>query len=93
MQVYIDGARAPDGGAVDSWQALRRLAERSVLVVIEDMPAPPETTWAQRLADELPVAVALWAVDTACIVPMNLVTKRYERAFGYRCARILELRT
>jgi hypothetical protein len=78
---------------MDSWQALRRLAARSELMVIEDMPAPPDTTWAQQLADELPNAVALWCVDTACIVPMSLVTKRYERAFGYRCAHILRLLT
>ena len=39
---------------------------------------------AQRLAADLPQSVAMWAVDTACLVPMRLFKKPYEKAYAYR---------
>ena len=60
------------------------LAEKAALVVTEDMPVDPLSSWTTRLAEA--VSVAVWAVDTACIVPMRLVDRAYDRAFAYRRA-------
>ncbi len=34
----------------------------------------------------LPPPPGVWAVDTACVVPMRLVTRAYEKAYAYRSA-------
>jgi hypothetical protein len=68
------------------WQALLQLASRAALVVTEDMPVPPDADWLEALAQQLPPGRGLWAVDTACVVPMQLVKKAYERAGGFRAA-------
>ena len=47
------------------------LAEKAALVVTEDMPVDPLRTWTKRLAEA--TSTPIWAVDTACIVPMRLV--------------------
>lgn len=61
---------------------LRTLAERAALLITEDMPVRPTWPWLRRLVEttECPV----WCVDTACIVPMQLVGRAYDRAFRFR---------
>lgn len=66
------------------WLALCNLAARSALVVTEDMPVPPEADWLQALAQQLAGGRGLWAVDTACVVPMQLSKRAYERAGAFR---------
>ena len=67
--------------------ALTHLANRASLVITEDMPVFPWRTWIDTLSDELDTAaVAMWAVDTACIVPMQLCERAHDRAFTYRNA-------
>ncbi len=68
-----EGARGP---------YLRELAARAVAVVTEDFPAAPFVRWTQRLAEHALVA----AVDTACVVPMKVVGRAYDRAFAYERA-------
>lgn len=63
---------------------LRELAERAVLVVTEDMPVEPLRAWTERLAKT--VTAPVLAVDTACIVPMALTKRAYDRAFAFRKA-------
>ena len=40
----------------------------------------------QALAADLPAAIPMAAVDTACVLPMRLVRKYHERAFSFRSA-------
>ena len=61
---------------------LRELATRAALLVTEDFPAPPFPAWTRRIAAR--VAVPIWACDCACIVPMRLQPKRFNRAFELR---------
>ena len=61
---------------------LKTLADQAALVVTEDLPVPPLTTWTARLRDA--TSTPLWAVDTACILPMRLVDEGYDRAFAFR---------
>jgi len=63
---------------------LATLAQRAAAVVTEDMPTVPMRRWAHRLAEAAPVAVL--AVDTACVLPMRLVGRAYDRAFAFRKA-------
>ncbi|MGF1578929.1 MAG: FAD-dependent oxidoreductase [Gemmataceae bacterium] len=61
---------------------LKTLANRAALVLTEDMPVEPLVGWVARLVEACKVPV--WCVDTACVVPMQLVRKAYDRAFKYR---------
>ena len=61
---------------------LRTLAERAALVVTEDLPVPPLTTWTVALRDA--TSTPVWVVDTACVVPMRLVDRSVNRAFEFR---------
>ncbi len=61
---------------------LRTLAEQALVVVTEDFPLDPLRGWTQALAEHAPVV----AVDTACVVPMKLVGRAYERAFAFERA-------
>ena len=61
---------------------LTGLARRAALVVAEDYPAPPFPAWSERLARQVDVPV--WALDSCCIVPMQSLEKRYDRAFRFR---------
>jgi photolyase PhrII len=70
------------GRETDQKTPLTRLAARAALVVTEDFPAPPFTAWTKQLADKLTVPV--WAVDSACIVPMKGVGRSFNRAFQFR---------
>ena len=40
---------------------------------------PPHADWLQALAQQLPPAVQVVAVDAACLLPMRLVPKCYEK--------------
>lgn len=63
---------------------LRELAGRAAAVVTEDFPTAPISDWLPRLARH--AAGPVFAVDTACVVPMRLVGRAYDRAFAYRDA-------
>jgi photolyase PhrII len=61
---------------------LPELAAHAALVIAEDFPAPPFPAWTRRLAERIQTPV--WAVDCACIMPMQLQPKRFNRAFELR---------
>jgi photolyase PhrII len=61
---------------------LKSLARRAALVITEDFPAPPFPQWTRQLARQVPTAV--WAVDCACIIPMQLIERPFARAFSFR---------
>ena len=63
---------------------LRVLADTAALVVTEHLPVPPLAQWTAALARATPTPV--WAVDTACVVPMPLVPRAFDRAFAFRDA-------
>lgn len=58
------------------------LARRANVVVTELMPVAPLSAWTDQLRAS--IAVPIWQVDTACVVPMTLTEKAYDRAFVYR---------
>lgn len=60
---------------------LKALAERAALVVTEEFPLAPLSTWTRRLAEAAPSPVL--AVDTSCIVPLRLAPAT-DRAFRFR---------
>ncbi len=68
-----DGHRGPH---------LRTLAMRAAVVITELMPVAPLAQWTSALSNAIETPV--WQVDTACVVPMPLTTKAYDRAFAYR---------
>ena len=61
---------------------LLSLAAQAALVVTEDFPVEPIRTWTETLVRHAPVPVL--AVDTACVLPMQVVGKAYDRAFAFR---------
>lgn len=61
---------------------LATLAARAALVVTEEMPVTPLREWTRALAERSPAPV--WAVDTACVVPMREVGRGVDRAYRYR---------
>lgn len=63
---------------------LINLAQQAALVVAEDMPVGPPRIFRQRLAEQ--VDTPIWLVDTACVVPMQLVGEAHTRAFQFRNA-------
>jgi len=70
-----DGHRGPH---------LVTLATRAALVVTELMPVAPLRAWTATLRASITAPV--WQVDTACVVPVTLTTKAWDRAFAYRDA-------
>jgi hypothetical protein len=70
--------------APDDPTPLRGLVSRAALTLTEDFPAPPLKKWSQRLADFAPTS--FWALDTACILPMQQVRQPFARAFQFRQA-------
>ncbi len=70
-----DGHRGPH---------LVTLATQAAVVVTELMPVAPLAQWTAALADAIDTPI--WQVDTACVVPVPLTTKAYDRAFAYRDA-------
>ena len=63
---------------------LKTLAQRAAVVVTEEMPTEPLRSWTARLSRAIRCSV--FAVDTACVIPMRLVGKSFERAFEFRNA-------
>lgn len=63
---------------------LKQLAEQAAVVVTEEMPVEPLVGWLERMRTTLTVPIA--CIDTACIVPMPMLGKAYERAFQFRDA-------
>ncbi len=63
---------------------LLRLAKDAALVVTEDLPTEPFASWTAQLASR--VACPVLVVDTACVVPMNTVHGRHDRAFSFAAA-------
>ncbi len=61
---------------------LRELADEAALVLTESFPVPPFTRWVAALAHR--VRAPLWTVDCSCVLPMPLVTRRFERAYRFR---------
>ena len=61
---------------------LRELAASAALLIVEDYPAPPFKRWTRHLADS--VSRPVIAVDCACIVPMQLQPRKFDRAFEFR---------
>ncbi|MEO1087038.1 MAG: deoxyribodipyrimidine photolyase, partial [Acidobacteriota bacterium] len=61
---------------------LRDLARRAALTVVEDFPAPPFPRWTARLARAVDGPV--WAVDAACVKPMQTYGRAFDRAFRFR---------
>ncbi len=68
---------------------LQHLASQAAVVVTDDLPTEPITGWVGRLSVQ--IATPIWLVDTACVVPMKLVGRAYDRAFAYRDATSLHL--
>jgi len=75
-----------DRTGVPGESPLRTLAREAAAVVTEDLPAEPWPRWLAAFAEAIPTP--LLAVDTACVVPMNLSARRrpWERAFAFRDA-------
>lgn len=73
LHVERDGHRGPH---------LKTLAMQASVVVTEDMPTEPLRKWTLALSREANVL----AVDTACVVPMRVIGKAYDRAFAFRSA-------
>ena len=61
---------------------LKSLARRAALLITEDFPAPPFPLWTRQLAEQTDTAV--WAVDCACIIPMRLIHRAFDRAYVFR---------
>ena len=63
---------------------LKLLADRACVVLTEDLPTAPARLFLQGLASRTTTPVV--AVDTACVAPLLLQGKAYERAFQFRDA-------
>ena len=70
-----DGHRGPH---------LVTLAQRAAVVITELIPVAPLAAWTEALSSATNAPV--WQVDTACVVPVTLVDRAYDRAFAYRDA-------
>ncbi|MCX7717628.1 MAG: FAD-dependent oxidoreductase [Candidatus Sumerlaeaceae bacterium] len=68
----------------DPLAALERLATRAHAVFTEDFPCGPAATLCAELAHR--AQCTIYTVDTACVLPMRLVGRAYERAFEFRRA-------
>jgi len=63
---------------------LKTLASLARFVVTEEMPVFPLRNWTTALSKG--VTTPILCVDTACVVPMQLVGRAYDRAFAFRDA-------
>lgn len=61
---------------------LRTLANQAAVVITEDMPVAPPASFLAGLASRTETAII--AVDTACVCPMQLVGRAWDRAFQFR---------
>ncbi|MFG0274957.1 MAG: NAD(P)-binding protein [Phycisphaerales bacterium] len=63
---------------------LHDLARRAAILVTEDFPAPPMPRWTEAVAGR--TGVPTIAIDCACVIPMQSVGARANRAFRFRSA-------
>ncbi len=75
LHVERRGARFP---------VLAKLLLSAKILVTEDFPIEATAEWTAKFASSTNVPIVL--VDTACVVPMQLVGKCYDRAFAFRNA-------
>ncbi|MBL8815014.1 MAG: FAD-dependent oxidoreductase [Planctomyces sp.] len=61
---------------------LRQLANAACAVITEEMPVPPSLDFLKCVAEQS--STPFLCVDTACVVPMQLVGRAFDRAFEYR---------
>lgn len=64
--------------------SLKQLADRACVVLTEDLPTAPARLFLNGLASRTTTPVV--AVDTACVAPLLLHGRSYERAFQFRDA-------
>jgi photolyase PhrII len=67
---------------------LRDLTRQAAVLVTEDFPLDPTSSWTERLQSTCSTPILL--VDSSCIVPMQVVGKAYDRAYAYRDATAYE---
>lgn len=84
--MFVDGVTsvpllsAAPGPQSPGWQHLCALAAAAAIVVVEEMPVPPEREWVNSLKQHLTgTGTGLLAVDTSCCMPMRVVRDRYEK--------------
>ena len=63
---------------------LRELCRRAAVAITEEMPVEPLRSWTDRLASA--ANIPFFSVDTACVVPMQIVGMAHDRAFEFRKA-------
>lgn len=63
---------------------LKQLADEAALVITEDMPTDPAAGFLRGLASRTDTVIV--AVDTACVCPMRLAGRAWDRAFQFRDA-------
>jgi len=68
----------------DNTPWLTKLAQQTDLLITDDFPGEPTDRWLKRLS--LLKHLTILAVDTACVVPMQLVGRAFDRAFAFRDA-------
>ena len=66
----------------DSGNHLAALASDSAVTIVEDMPVDPQRRFLAALKRSCDSAI--YGVDTACVVPMQLVGRAHTRAFEFR---------
>lgn len=65
-----------------------RLASRAAVIVTDDFPAQPYPDWIASIARR--TGRPLIAVDTSCVLPLNVIDGVYDRAFAFRDATARE---
>ena len=68
----------------DSQPHLVTLSQQAAVVVTEEMPVDPPRRFLEALKSQ--TATPIICVDTACVVPMQMLKKSYTRAFQFRSA-------
>ncbi len=63
---------------------LKDISTRAAIVITEDLPTRPMNQLISRLTESVTTPIVL--VDTACVVPIPLVGRAYDRAFAFRDA-------
>ncbi|MBL8855112.1 MAG: FAD-dependent oxidoreductase [Planctomycetaceae bacterium] len=69
---------------------LLELARKAACLITEDMPVDPPLRYLRAILRQTTVPTLV--VDTACVVPMQVVGRAYTRAFEYRTATAAEYR-
>ncbi len=68
----------------DRGSHLITLASKAAVVVTEEMPVDPPRRFLDAIVKDIQTPIV--CVDTACVVPMQLVKRPYTRAYQYRSA-------